>query len=100
MSAGKFTPDEMKRITAQMPFYDAYVREVSASGKAMSYHEWNLHRRERLSATELMVDDVNSAGRKLRVAMEEGPDGLGCWLTPSEATVVFRLLTEQFGMKL
>jgi hypothetical protein len=44
---------------------------------------------------------IKSAGAKLKAAMLEGPDGPDCILTPAEATIVYRLLTETpWGMRL
>lgn len=53
-----------------------------------------------MNDTEIMVNSVNSAAAKLRAGMNSGPDGdHPVVLTPAEATVIYRLLTEQFGMK-
>lgn len=52
-----------------------------------------------MNDTEIMVNSVNSAAAKLRAGMNSGPDGDPVVLTPAEATVIYRLLTEQFGMK-
>lgn len=52
-----------------------------------------------MSATLQMVETVNSAARKLHNGFESGPDGPHVILSPAEAAVIWRLLTEQFGME-
>jgi hypothetical protein len=48
---------------------------------------------------KILVDSINSAGIKLGRAMRQGPEGPGATLTPEEATVVYRILTEKLGMR-
>lgn len=39
-----------------------------------------------------------SAARKLKASMDEGPDGQPCVLTPAEATIVLRALAPHYGV--
>jgi len=45
-----------------------------------------------------LVTSMASALDKLKAGMESGPEGDPVSLTPAEATVVYRLLTEQLGI--
>lgn len=48
----------------------------------------------------VLADTIQSAGKKLKVAMDGGPDSPDVVLTPEEATIVYRLLKEQLGVVL
>ena len=47
---------------------------------------------------ETLKDTIKSAGEKLRRGMNGGPDSDHVVLTPAEATVIYRLLTEVMKM--
>ena len=42
---------------------------------------------------------INSALDKLQTSMDDGPDGDPAVLTPAEATTLYRILTEVYGVK-
>jgi hypothetical protein len=47
---------------------------------------------------DLLMATIRSATAKLKVAVDEGPESPNVVLTPAEATVVYRLFTEQLGL--
>lgn len=51
------------------------------------------------NATVHVAMNYNSAMKKLRAVMNAGPFGAPAVVTPSEATVLYRMITEQAGMR-
>lgn len=50
-------------------------------------------------AMQAVATNYNSAMKKLRTGMNEGPFGPPVVLTASEATTLYRMMTEQAGMR-
>lgn len=48
---------------------------------------------------EEMLETLQSAARKLHGGMKDGPFGPDVALTTAEATVLYRILTEQLGLR-
>lgn len=49
---------------------------------------------------DILIVSIKSAAKKMKASMDEGPDGPPCVLTSSEATIIYRVLTEQMGLRL
>jgi hypothetical protein len=58
------------------------------------------HTDEDQEIVDILTSSIQSAARKMRASMSEGPDGPDCILTANEATIIYRILTEQVGLRL
>jgi hypothetical protein len=48
---------------------------------------------------DIILNKIESAGLKLKKCFEEGPEADPAVLTPEEATVIYRILTEKMRMR-
>lgn len=65
----------------------------------MAQPETMIDRQVHLDQQIQVATNYNSAMKKLRATMNEGPFGSPAVLTPTEATTLYRMITEAAGMR-